>query len=1249
MKKRIIAAIICFSMLLTGMSTAVFADTAYNRAPGEFEFFQDMEAVVNAENAAFDGEFINISPGGYAEYEFTLPFDAKTLDIAYKVPESATLTLEYPTNSYTVELKIGNYNTSIDLAPEQLGDLKLKLSSDKRVLVSELKYTKIDDDCLSSDSVNAYASVVNYSDYQDAIQKAVVLMEGSSAIKTRNLTRYINMDDTFEAPSYIDGSMYLPANTYAKAFGYYIEEYPELNYVYMSGDDFSFYFTDSESYFEKAGNKTALNNLVKYQNGKAYLPVRAISEMIGYAVIYNDGVIIIDKKLAAEAISADRAIMTNLKKELKAYIPAAERGKTYHVSKAANASNLNPGTAEEPFATVQMAANMAKAGDTVIIHEGIYRETVTVKNSGSASNPIIFKPADGENVTISAFDEVTHFAPYTNEQNGVQMYMSDINGFKFTNMLDGCWDIDRNLVLYNGEMLTEGRHPNKKTSTERTITRFNGTLDKTENPSQTEEITLAEVPDLNSNYPDFENHKMLPVLGDMRVTDVTVKGLAGLVYNHKITSDIDLSEEKVDHWAGATFIGLVGKGWQPSAIQIISSKKGEAIASEVWKGEVGTVTYYQDKYANDYGFLTHHKNTVDMPGEWYIDNEKGQFFIIPPAGVDPETMVFEMKTRQIAFDLRDRKYIQIHNINTRGGGITMGNAQGCLLNGGTHKYISQFDISAMYDMDSLNNIYKRIDPITEEPIYKEQGGPSLTNCDLSGETGFALSGLYNAIVNTDIEYAAGAGITVSGSYNYLENNKIDKTGYGATYQGGIYVNGRHQVANQPIGGHQIYNNTSTAAGRACFGTARLLAAAPMDVAFNEFAYGMMMGRDGGTVYTVHTIGGTEFNHTTFHHNSIHDILGFKDDSLLTCAFYNDGETGLYDVYDNLLYFSRNDESHAGRTYFTQSGNTIAELDGWSNTEVIFESADKVSFDACDYPGAYPFKAGAKDKADRSFMMNYNKERYTCVANLTGTDTVSAKKVGDNGSKISLFYTSDKYVQNVEDIAKAEVEFFKNGQSMGTQEVELFAHAPARNFISRTVVYVPSKFAGCDTYKVTCNKDNINFISIAVDDFDYAAENAKRDVKFDAEIIPAGSFDRVDVPEKDKNGVPVPKVNFTEEAAADLSYWTVPGTRTNGFFFDDVTIDKACEKLFIVGQTNYRFGFTKASIYLGSDATGEKIGEVDFSEKRSEHDAWGRSNFEGELLKALQPGTYDLYVKFDNTSDTEGDFGMSVDFEAIVLY
>ena len=44
----------------------------------------------------------------------------------------------------------------------------------------------------------------------------------------------------------------------------------------------------------------------------------------------------------------------------------------YHVSK--NGTMNGTGTKEEPFLPSNQAASMAIAGDTVMVHEGVYRE-----------------------------------------------------------------------------------------------------------------------------------------------------------------------------------------------------------------------------------------------------------------------------------------------------------------------------------------------------------------------------------------------------------------------------------------------------------------------------------------------------------------------------------------------------------------------------------------------------------------------------------------------------------------------------------------------------------------------------------------------------------------------------------------------------------------------------------------------------------------------------------------------------------
>lgn len=64
-----------------------------------------------------------------------------------------------------------------------------------------------------------------------------------------------------------------------------------------------------------------------------------------------------------------------------------------------NGGNSSNGSQSSPFKTIQQAANIAKAGDTVVVHAGTYNEMVNVHGSGTASAPITFQ-ADG-NVTIT--------------------------------------------------------------------------------------------------------------------------------------------------------------------------------------------------------------------------------------------------------------------------------------------------------------------------------------------------------------------------------------------------------------------------------------------------------------------------------------------------------------------------------------------------------------------------------------------------------------------------------------------------------------------------------------------------------------------------------------------------------------------------------------------------------------------------------------------------------------------------------
>lgn len=78
----------------------------------------------------------------------------------------------------------------------------------------------------------------------------------------------------------------------------------------------------------------------------------------------------------------------------------------YHVSKTGN--NKNVGSAEAPFLTISRAAKIAMEGDTVIVHEGVYRECVSPEyGARNEIGRITYTAAEGEKVVIKGSEEVS--------------------------------------------------------------------------------------------------------------------------------------------------------------------------------------------------------------------------------------------------------------------------------------------------------------------------------------------------------------------------------------------------------------------------------------------------------------------------------------------------------------------------------------------------------------------------------------------------------------------------------------------------------------------------------------------------------------------------------------------------------------------------------------------------------------------------------------------------------------------------
>lgn len=74
--------------------------------------------------------------------------------------------------------------------------------------------------------------------------------------------------------------------------------------------------------------------------------------------------------------------------------PRVLDARTYCV--ATGGDDTHPGTETEPLRTVQKAASMARAGDTILLRGGVYREAVVLRFSGQEGKPILLKNHEGE-------------------------------------------------------------------------------------------------------------------------------------------------------------------------------------------------------------------------------------------------------------------------------------------------------------------------------------------------------------------------------------------------------------------------------------------------------------------------------------------------------------------------------------------------------------------------------------------------------------------------------------------------------------------------------------------------------------------------------------------------------------------------------------------------------------------------------------------------------------------------------------
>jgi hypothetical protein len=257
-------------------------------------------------------------------------------------------------------------------------------------------------------------------------------------------------------------------------------------------------------------------------------------------------------------------------------ISAAE----YHVAK--NGNDHNPGTGDKPFLSVQAAANIARAGDVITVHEGIYRERVNPINGGlNDLKRIVYQAAEGEKVVIKGSEVIEKWEKL---EKSVWKAVVPNSLFKdynpYAEIVEGDWFNPEGITHHSGEVFINGKSLFEQNSMERILQPLEHA--SAVDPSASLYTWYAEVgEELTTIWANFQELNPNKEEVEINVREACFyPSVTGIDY---ITIRGFEMSQAASQWAAPTAeqIGLIGTNWSRGWIienNIISNSKSVGIA-----------------------------------------------------------------------------------------------------------------------------------------------------------------------------------------------------------------------------------------------------------------------------------------------------------------------------------------------------------------------------------------------------------------------------------------------------------------------------------------------------------------------------------------------------------------------------------------------------------------------------------------------------------------------------------------------
>lgn len=462
------------------------------------------------------------------------------------------------------------------------------------------------------------------------------------------------------------------------------------------------------------------------------------------------------RRLAALAVAGAVAAGTFLG-AAGAPATAGVLGSSLHVS--VTGDDAGSGSSSSPFRTIQHCADVARPGDTCVIHAGTYRETVTPQRSGTALLPITFQAADGARVVIDGSDPLSSWEPVT-ATDLADLTAADptLSGSEFA------------------ESVGDG-----------TVFRADVTLPDTL-PGQQIFVDDAMAPEA-----------AWPHAGD----DPAHAAKAHADWGTQTQLGDDALSQPEGYWVGAR---LLSHNWFVSETGRVSSSSPGSVTVDGLPSCVGLSPNTTNYYA-----LSGKLALIGRDREWHYDDQSGALYVRVPGG-DPAAVTIEAKQREFGFDLSARSHINVVGLGLKGTSIlTSATTTHVVLDGLSARYVSEYA-----DLEIDPNTVTPSDPCDVLTAGETTSGIQLHGSDnvlrnssiaYSAGNGVLVTGQRNSVVNnviTDTDYMGSyaGGVNLLGTDNTVMHNTITGTGRSS-------INIDNKVAGYDASGHRIaYNDMS---------------------------------------------------------------------------------------------------------------------------------------------------------------------------------------------------------------------------------------------------------------------------------------------------------------------------------------------------------------------------------------------------------------------------------------------------------